>query len=151
MYLTVSIEPSYMDRWVCLNMYIYIYIYNILYIYCIYYINCIYYIYYIYNIYIYIYYMYYIYQYIHIYILYVWVYICICRVIPCQLNKLSSQSDYLRFCENFAIVCIGVSTPPQKHHSPLSCQAPLKSASCPSPHFLCNPLTASILVFCEPP
>ena len=33
------------------------------------------------------------------------------------------------------IVFIGVSTPPQKHHHLLSCQAPLKSANCPSPHF----------------
>ena len=33
------------------------------------------------------------------------------------------------------IVCIGVSTPPQKHHHLLSCQAPLKSANYPSPPF----------------
>lgn len=39
------------------------------------------------------------------------------------------------------IVCTGVSTP-QKHHSPLSCQAPLKAANCPYPSpplFLGNP------------
>ena len=43
-------------------------------------------------------------------------------------------------------MCIGISTPLQKHH-PLSCQPPpLKSANCPSPlPFLGNP--PSILVF----
>ena len=31
------------------------------------------------------------------------------------------------------IVCFVVSNPPQKHHPPISCQAPLKSANWPSP------------------
>ena len=48
------------------------------------------------------------------------------------------------------IVCIGVSNPPQKHRPPLSCQAPLKSANCPSPPFLGNP-PPYILVFIKPP
>ena len=48
-----------------------------------------------------------------------------------------------------SIVCIGVSPPPQKHPPPLSCQAPLKSANCPSPPFLGNP--PYILAFREPP
>ena len=57
------------------------------------------------------------------------------------------------------IVGIRVSTPPQKHHPPLSCQErggwcfwgglilspPLKWTNCPSPPFLGNPL--NILVF----
>ena len=29
-------------------------------------------------------------------------------------------------------MCIGVSNPPQKHHPPLFCQAPLESANCPT-------------------
>ena len=33
----------------------------------------------------------------------------------------------------------GLNPPPQKHHSPRSCQAPLKSANSPSPPFLGNP------------
>ena len=42
--------------------------------------------------------------------------------------------------KKYNIVCTGVSTPPQKHHSPLSYQAlPLKSANCPSPPLLGNP------------
>ena len=42
---------------------------------------------------------------------------------------------FTRCTEEFInIVCIGVSTlpPPQKHPLPLSCQAPVKSANCPS-------------------
>ena len=50
-------------------------------------------------------------------------------------------------------MCIGVSTPPQKHQPPLSCQAPsppLKSANCLSaPPFLGS--SPSILVFRDPP
>ena len=37
---------------------------------------------------------------------------------------------------NTLIVCIGVSVLNKKHHPGLSCQAPLKSANCPSPPFL---------------
>ena len=48
-----------------------------------------------------------------------------------------------------SIVCIGVSTPLKNTPAPLSCQAPLKSANCPSPPFLGNP--PYILVFREPP
>ena len=47
------------------------------------------------------------------------------------------------------IVCIGVSTLPQKHYPLLSCQAPLKSTNCPSPLFQAIP--PSISVFREPP
>ena len=43
----------------------------------------------------------------------------------------------------------GATSPPSKPPPPLSCQAPLKSANCPSPLFLGNPL--SILIFSEPP
>ena len=47
-------------------------------------------------------------------------------------------------------MCIGVSTPPSKTPPPpLSCQAPLKSANCASPHFCGNP--PSILVLREVP
>ena len=34
------------------------------------------------------------------------------------------------------IVCIEVSTPPQKHPRPLSCQTPLKFANCLTPSYL---------------
>ena len=45
-----------------------------------------------------------------------------------------------KFCTTL-IVCIGVSTPLQKHHLLLSCQAPrYKSTDCPRPPFLRNPL-----------
>ena len=48
-------------------------------------------------------------------------------ICACHANKAACQ---------LIIVSIGVSTPPQKHHSLLSCQAPpLKSANCPSPPF----------------
>ena len=44
------------------------------------------------------------------------------------------------------IVRTGVSTPPQKHHFPLSCQAPppLKSANYPSPPFWATPPYSAI-------
>ena len=51
-------------------------------------------------------------------------------------NKISLIREVFTRCtEEFTnIVCIGVSTlpPPQKHPLPLSCQAPVKSANCPS-------------------
>ena len=47
------------------------------------------------------------------------------------------------------IVCIGVSTPPQKHHRHLSCQPLLKSVNCSSPPFQAIP--SSISVFCKLP
>ena len=63
------------------------------------------------------------------------------RALFCQIS-LGAVSDYrtlISFGLFLAIVCIGVSTPPQKHHPSLSCQTLLKFANCPSPTFLGNP------------
>ena len=65
--------------------------------------------------------------------------VCQLPVFPNNSSKICPiklKSDML-YC---IIVSFGVSTPPQKHHPPLSCQAPpppspLKSANCPSPPF----------------
>ena len=64
----------------------------------------------------------------------------LCISCGCQLQ--TSQNREL------IIVCTGVSTPPSKT-PPLSYQATLKSANCPSPPFLGNP--PSVSVFCELP
>ena len=44
----------------------------------------------------------------------------------------------LLFSKTTDIMCLGVSTPPSKTPPPLSCQAPLKSANCPSLNFCGN-------------
>ena len=48
-----------------------------------------------------------------------------------------------------SIVCIGVSTPPQKHNSLCLVKYPLKSANCPSPSLFGQ--SPPILVFHDPP
>ena len=66
------------------------------------------------------------------------------------LVSFETKNNFLfKFC-NTLIVRIGVSTPPQKHHLLLSCQAPLISQqTVQAPPFLGNP--SSILLFREPP
>ena len=48
-------------------------------------------------------------------------------------------------------MCIGVSNPSQKHHSPLSCQGPLKSANCPSPPLFSQSSPPSYWILWTPP
>ena len=48
------------------------------------------------------------------------------------------KTCYSKIEKMHPIECIGVSTPPQKHHPLFLAKSPLKSANCPSPSFLGN-------------